>query len=83
MGLGILGDVLRNVASYEPDMVVCVPDNGRDVDMFAQVLILQHGAHGDEDTHGYPRGALATWVAPGCAGARRAASKHNCATILE
>lgn len=53
MGMAILGDVLRNHASYEPDTIVYVADDsGKDPDLFTHVLLLRHGSD-EGDTSGY------------------------------
>jgi hypothetical protein len=53
MGMAILGDVLRSPALYESDMIVYVPEDAPDVNLFTKVLLLQHGAYGDDDVRGY------------------------------
>lgn len=53
MGMALLGDVLRNPAPYEPDMILYVPDGAEDVTLFTQVLIVQHGSYSEEEVQGH------------------------------
>ena len=53
MGMAILGEVLRNAASYEPDMIVYVPEGAQEVTLFTQVLIVQHGSYSEDDVQAH------------------------------
>jgi hypothetical protein len=53
MGLLLIGDVIRNAASYEKDTIVYVPEGEAELTPFTQVLALQHGSHGPEAVEGY------------------------------
>ena len=53
METAILGEVLRDLAPYEPDTIVCVPENAEVVDLFTPVRLVQHGAHDEADVAGH------------------------------
>ena len=53
MGIGILGEVLKYPEGYEPDMVVYIPEDAKEITLFTPVLIMQHGSYGPDDVRGY------------------------------
>jgi len=48
-----IGKVLEDPSGYEADMIIFVPESETDVSAETPVLLLQHGAHQDDETTGF------------------------------